>query len=158
MPCFPIRSCEPMPTWRGSSPRWPWESRSSSPRAGLAILLAAPMTLLMGGTLTVLIRYLVRSDLTVSGWTIALLYGVNTVGAAAGAFLTHFAFVPVAGLFATQMVAVSLNVCAAAGALWLAARRPAAPEVQPETPREPKTSKHEKRQKRPTVAPARSPL
>ena len=52
-----------------------------------------------------------------------MLYAVNTAGAAAGAFLTDFVLVPSAGLRATQMVAVSLNVIAGVGALWLARPR-----------------------------------
>ena len=35
-----------------------------------------------GRTLTLLIRHLVRTDLEVGGWRIALLYGINTAGAA----------------------------------------------------------------------------
>ena len=97
-------------------------------RAGVAVALVAPITLLMGGTLTILIRYLVRSDLSISGWTIALLYGANTGGAAAGAFLTDFAFVPEIGLFGTQVIAVVLNAGAALGAWWLAGQLEAAPE------------------------------
>jgi spermidine synthase len=37
-------------------------------RTAVAIVLLAPITLLMGGTLTLLIRHLVRSDLSSSGW------------------------------------------------------------------------------------------
>ena len=96
---------------------------SYAARAAIAVVLLAPITMLMGGTLTLLIRFSVRADLRVSGWMIALLYAVNTLGAAAGAFLTDFALVPGAGLFATQLMAVGLNVAAGAGAWWLAGRR-----------------------------------
>jgi len=88
-------------------------------RGALAIALLAPMTVLMGGTFTVLIRARVHSDLGSSGWRIALLYGVNTLGAAAGAFLTDFVLVPQIGVFFTQLVAVALNLVAAGGALWI---------------------------------------
>ena len=67
-------------------------------RAGIAIVLLTPITLLMGGTLTLLIRHLVRRDVEVSGWRIAVLYAVNTAGAALGALLTDFALVPTWGL------------------------------------------------------------
>ena len=78
----------------------------------------------MGGTLTLLIRHLVRADVEAAGgWKIALLYAVNTAGAAAGAFLTDFVLVPAAGLRATQLVAVALNVVAGVGALALARGR-----------------------------------
>jgi spermidine synthase len=89
-------------------------------RAAIAVSLLTPMTLFMGGTLTLLIRHLVRRDLEVGGWRIALLYGVNTAGAALGAALTDFVLVPTAGLWGTQIVAVLSNVAAGAGALALA--------------------------------------
>ncbi len=91
-------------------------------RAAIAIVLLTPITLLMGGTLTLLIRHLVRRDLAVSGWRIAVLYAVNTAGAAAGALLTDFALVPAYGLWGTQVVAVVLNAFAGVGALYLAFR------------------------------------
>jgi predicted membrane-bound spermidine synthase len=91
-------------------------------RAAIAMVLLTPITLLMGGTLTLLIRHLVRSDLSVSGWRIAVLYAVNTAGAALGCFLTDFTLVPAVGLQRTQMIAVSLNVVAGVGAFYLASR------------------------------------
>src|SRR5262249_60336676 len=47
--------------------------------------------------------------------------GVNPAGAAAGCFLTDWAFIPSAGLWVTQLSAVALNLVAAIGALRLAA-------------------------------------
>ena len=44
---------------------------------------------------------------------------MNTLGAAAGAFLTDFALVPAFGLLAAQLVAVAINLVAAAGAFLL---------------------------------------
>jgi len=96
-------------------------------RAGIAVALLTPITLLMGGTLTLLIRHLVRSDLEMGGWRIALLYGINTAGAALGCVLTDFALVPASGLQGAQMVAVFFNVVAGAGALLISARRKGAP-------------------------------
>ena len=108
-------------------------------RGAIAVVLLAPITMLMGGTLTLLIRHRVHHDVDASGWKIAMLYAVNTAGAAAGAFLTDFVLVPAAGLRATQMVAVALNVIAGVGALWLArarvtSRRPPAVRVKPDRP------------------------
>src|SRR5215470_334384 len=91
-------------------------------RYALAVALLAPITALMGGTLTLLIRHLIRRDLGTAGWKIGLLYGVNTAGAAAGCFLTDWALIPSVGLWATQLAAVGLNLVAAIGALRLAAR------------------------------------
>lgn len=89
-------------------------------RAAIAITLLTPITVLMGGTLTVLIRHLVGHDVRGDGWQIAVLYAVNTGGAALGSFLTDFAFVPAWGLQRTQIVAVGLNIAAAVGAFHLA--------------------------------------
>ena len=91
-------------------------------RAAIAIVLLTPITLLMGGTLTLLIRHLVRGDLSNSAWRIALLYAANTAGAALGCFLTDFSLVPAVGLQRTQMIAAGLNVVAGVGALYLSSR------------------------------------
>jgi spermidine synthase len=88
-------------------------------RAGIAVALLTPITLLMGGTLTLLIRHLVRTDLEAGGWRVAVLYGINTAGAALGAVVTDFALVPAAGLWGTQMVAVFFNALAGVGAWHL---------------------------------------
>lgn len=100
-----------------------WQTLSSVSylsRAVIAVVLLTPITLLMGGTLTVLVRAVVRADLHAAGSRVALLYGINTIGAAMGAFLTDFVLIPQTGLFLTQVVAVALNVLAAAGAFLLA--------------------------------------
>ena len=94
-------------------------------RYAAAVLLLAPPTLLMGGTLTLLIRFLVARRVELAGWRIGLLYSVNTLGAAGGCFLTDHALVPALGIFQTQVCAVVLNWVAGAGALLLArSRRP----------------------------------
>jgi len=95
-------------------------------RAGIAVILLTPITSLMGGTLTLLIRHFVRSDPRADRRRIAVLYGVNTVGAALGCLLTDFVLVPRVGLQITQVVAVSLNVIAGLGALWIARAAPPA--------------------------------
>lgn len=101
-----------------------------------ALALLAPVTLLMGATLTLLIRHLVRSDLAAAGWRIGLLYGFNTAGAALGALLVDLALVPTGGLLRTQLFAVALNVIAGLGALGLRAggRRSPAPQEVSEPP------------------------
>jgi len=100
---------------------------SYAARAALAIGLLAPVTLIMGATLTLLIRALARSHLH-TGWTVARLYGANTAGAAAGALLTDFVLVRLVGLQATQLVAVALNLVAAGLAWWALRTAPVAPE------------------------------
>ncbi len=89
-------------------------------RAAIAFALLTPITLLMGGTLTLLIRHLVRDEFKAGGSRIAMLYAVNTGGAALGCFLTDFFLVPAFGLFGTQLVAVLFNVIAAVGAFIVA--------------------------------------
>ena len=98
-------------------------------RAGIAAALLTPITVLMGGTLTLLIRDLVRSDVEIGGWRIAVLYGINTAGAAFGAIITDFVLVPAAGLWGTQVVAVLFNVVAGCGAWYLARRSAVAREA-----------------------------
>ena len=101
-------------------------------RTGIAVIVLMPITLLMGGTLTLLIRHLVRRDPHADAWRIAVLYGINTAGAALGCLLTDFALVPVAGLQSTQRVAAALNVVAGLGALLIAR---SATRVRPVKPR-----------------------
>lgn len=118
--------------------------RSYAARALIAVVLLAPVTLLMGANLTLLVRHLIRHDVeSAGGWKVALLYGVNTIGAAVGAFGTDYLLVPLSGLRATQLIAVGLNVIAGAGAFVLATRTRAprqmrdirsVPAKQPPTP------------------------
>src|SRR5262245_12177892 len=91
---------------------WYWRSTGGTQvRYAWAVLLTAPTTLLMGGTLTLLIRHLVGDDLADAGWHVGALYGVNTAGAALGCLLTDTALVPLLGLRGTQIVAVAARAC-----------------------------------------------
>src|SRR5207253_3268690 len=51
-------------------------------RLAIAVALLTPITLLMGGTLTLLIRHLVRTEVDAQTRRIAALYAVNTAAAA----------------------------------------------------------------------------
>jgi spermidine synthase len=93
---------------------------SSLARYAIAAALLAPITLLMGGTLTLLVRTVVGRDVAAAGWRIGTLYAVNTAGAALGCLLTDLLLVPAFGIRATQGIAVSLNAAAGLGALALA--------------------------------------
>jgi spermidine synthase len=109
---------------------------SYAARVAIALTLLVPITLLMGGTLTLLIRHLVRAEVEVEARRIALLYAVNTAGAAAGCFLTDFTLVPAWGLLKTQALAVALNGVAGAGAILLSRLKPAPTESKrPDTGR-----------------------
>ena len=96
-------------------------SASYALRYAVAVVLLTPVTILMGGTLTLLIRAVVGHDLALAGWRIGALYAVNTLGAACGAFASDFALIPQLGIFRTQLVAIALNASAGMGA-WLLAR------------------------------------
>ena len=100
-------------------------------RYGTAAILLAPATLLMGGTLTLLIRHLVAHETALAGWKVGLLYGFNTLGAAVGAFLTDLALVPLIGVFNTELIAVALNWGAGAVALLCANRISGLPAPTP---------------------------
>jgi spermidine synthase len=99
-------------------------------RAAAAAGLLLPVTAMMGATLTILIRYVARTDMVGGAGRVALLYGVNTIGAAAGALLTDFVIVPRAGLSGAQLVAVGLNLLAAGVVLVLARTTATFPERQ----------------------------
>ncbi len=87
----------------------------------IAALLLLPSTLLMGGTLTLLIRHLLASELSAAGRRVGWLYGLNTAGAALGALLVDFALVPAVGLLATQALAAVINLGVGLAGLRLAA-------------------------------------
>lgn len=83
----------------------------------IAVVVLLPSTLLMGGTLTLLVRHLVRHELRLAGHRVGMLYGINTLGAAAGAFAVDFALVPTVGLLATQSLAAVANLAVGVVAL-----------------------------------------
>ncbi len=74
-------------------------------RAGVVALFLLPPTILMGGTLPVLVRRFATSD----GTAVSSLYAANTFGAAAGVALSGFYTIPRFGLLTTIFVAVLLN-------------------------------------------------
>lgn len=83
----------------------------------LAIAILLIPTIAMGGTLPVLIRGLARSD-EQFGARLGWLYGVNTLGAVAGVFISGFYLIPAIGLTYTNVLAASTEVVAGIGA-WL---------------------------------------
>ncbi len=86
---------------------------------GLALVLIFPPAFFMGGTIPVMGQYLVADRLKF-GATAALMYGVNTLGAAAGALLAGF-YLPLAfGFTATYLGAMTVTGLVAVAAFWLA--------------------------------------
>ncbi|HEX4620260.1 MAG TPA: hypothetical protein VH208_01720, partial [Myxococcaceae bacterium] len=109
-------------------------------RYGLAVVLLLPATFLMGGTFPVLARHWVAREHPSAGFRVGLLYAVNTLGAAAGAFLTDALLIPRWGIRATLFAAIATSAaCGLAGLGW--SRTEAArtdPEVEPSTARSPR--------------------
>jgi spermidine synthase len=99
------------------------------------LVLVAP-TALMGGTLPVAIRGLVR-DLEAIGPQVGRLYGINTLGAAVGVLCVGFFLLPVLGLQGSVRLAAAINVAVGLAMLRLDARtaRPEAPVRSRDTSR-----------------------
>jgi spermidine synthase len=87
-------------------------------RFGLAFLALTPVTLLMGISLPVLTRHLVRGNPDV-GERIARLYGLNTLGAVVGSAASGYLLIELLGLRGTTLIAVALNLCAGSGAVLI---------------------------------------
>jgi len=116
-------------------------------RVGLAAICLLPPTLLMGGTLPLVVRGLRRRpDASREGSAeiargaigrdTALLYGANTLGAVCGVAGAGFLTIPLFGLRASLLLSAALNFAAALGALALARRQsvPAPGTPLPGTP------------------------
>ncbi len=98
----------------------------------LFVLLLVP-TMLMGGTLPALARHFETGE-RAAGRAAGLLYGINTLGAVAGAGAAGFMLLPWLGLRHTTTVAAAVNLTIGAGALVLSLREagPAAPVSAPQ--------------------------
>ncbi|HSN69791.1 MAG TPA: fused MFS/spermidine synthase [Thermoanaerobaculia bacterium] len=84
-----------------------------------ASLFLLPPTILMGGTLPVLVRYFSGERLA-TGRAVSSLYAANTFGATGGVALSGFYLIPAFGLTATVAIAVALNFALAVLAIVLA--------------------------------------
>ncbi len=91
----------------------------------IALVVTLGPTLLMGGTLPVVARALVRESLDTH--VVGRLYLLNLVGAAAGAAVAAYGLMPALGLSGTAWVGAGLNVGAALLALTLSSTSGAAP-------------------------------
>ena len=85
-------------------------------RVALATLVLLPPAALMGGTLPLLGQHLVRRPDELGRYG-ALLYAVNTIGAATGAFLAGFVLPLALGFDRAYLLAMAVNV-AVAGLAW----------------------------------------
>ena len=102
---------------------------------GCAALLILP-TIFMGATLPVLSAFYVNRFSRL-GTQAGSLYGVNTIGAAAGSLASGFALIPAIGMNGTLALAVLLNTIIGTGALLLARRTEPGNAVQPADERPP---------------------
>lgn len=100
-----------------------------------SLLLLVPTTL-MGGTLPLLSRALMRAG--EGGRVLGALYGWNTTGAVLGALLPDLVLVPQAGMTSAVLLAASANVAVALGVARVAGRvsvaAPRDDEAEPDAP------------------------
>lgn len=92
-------------------------------KGATSLLLILPVTFLMGGTLPVLSRYLIR-DVQRAGTGVGLLYSVNSIGAALGCLIAGLWLVATAGLDATMRLTAVANLLIGAACVGLALRSP----------------------------------
>ncbi len=90
-------------------------------RVVLSLLLVVPPAFVMGGTLPLLTRFVAR-ELPSVGKHFGVLYGVNTLGAAAGAGLAGTWTIGAHGLWKTACAASIVNLGVAGASLLLALR------------------------------------
>ncbi len=99
-------------------------------RFSVAFALLLIPTTMMGATLPVMARFMVRQGRHL-GLHVGALYAINTAGAVLGTFTAGFVLIGALGLFATEFVAVGLNLGVGLAAMALSLiieRRPLAPE------------------------------
>ena len=90
-------------------------------RFGVNFAVLLVPTTLMGATLPVLSRFLVRQRESL-GLNVGGLYSANTFGAVLGAFLCGFALIALLGVWGAQILAASLNILVF-GLAWALSRR-----------------------------------
>ncbi len=113
--------------WSGGSLRL-GIAGSTFVRLLLSVLVLGPATWLMGGTLPAMART-VETDADTARKGVAVIYGVNTLGAVAGAALSTFVLLEQFGSRNSLYLAALLNVLVAVVA-WFVARS-SAPGLQP---------------------------
>jgi len=91
----------------------------------LVFLFLIIPTTLMGASLPVLIQIFVSSAEKL-GRQISLLYGINTLGAVAGAFLSGFVMIPRLGITGSNDISALINICILPAAYFLQKMFPSA--------------------------------
>lgn len=108
----------PLLPWLGGGPQL-----ARPVMAGVSLLILLPPTLLMGATLPVLARHMVRERSRVAE-RLGLLYGLNTLGAAAGTLLAGFVLIEKMGVREAAYVAAMLYGAIGGLAIFLALSGP----------------------------------
>src|SRR5262245_34761524 len=108
-------------------------------RFALALAVLIAPTIGMGMTLPFLTRAVVRDD-GAAGRGIAILYGVNTLGAVSGVFLSTFVLLPWLGVRAASWFGAGVYVAVGCLALWLARRSAAVEPAPAPAPAEPRAA------------------
>lgn len=106
-----------------SMPLFSWIASVTSGARGLTIGLIAfaavlVPTLFMGGTLPILVAYLVRQSGNV-GQSVGFLYFINTLGSAIGSFAAAFWVLGRLGQTGSVLLAAGINLAVAAGVIGL---------------------------------------
>ena len=97
---------------------------------GCSLLLIVP-AICMGATLPVLCRFYVKK-LNHIGHRAGRLFGINTIGAAAGALICGFLLIDRLGMRGSQLLAVSINAAVGLSCIWIGARaKPHLIELKP---------------------------
>ncbi len=99
----------------------------------LAGVIVLPPTILMGGTLPALAKYLIRESRQI-GPQISLLYAINTYGAAFGVFFVTYFLLGAIGIYGTLAVAILGNIAIFAASLYLNRQFQVTPIASEETP------------------------
>lgn len=87
----------------------------------LTFVMVFPSSFFMGGTIPVLGKHLIRHQ-AAFGATAARIYGVNTIGAACGAFLTAFFLIVLLGFKMTCFLGIVISLAIAALSFLLAGK------------------------------------
>jgi len=113
-------------SWLAQLSFWP----AALVRFALALAVLILPTIGMGMTLPFLTAAVVR-EREAAGRGVAILYGVNTLGAVTGVFLGTFALLPALGVRGASLAGAGIYLAVGAIALWLARRAPTADVLAP---------------------------
>ena len=127
---FPLllKALLPVYLWYARASGASYHSLSFAQAILLILVLLIP-TILMGGTLPLLMQYLTR-ETSALGRNLGLLYGLNTWGAVLGCAAAGFILIAALGIQATTWVAVAVTVLVGIVALVLSGGSTAAKSVQ----------------------------